>query len=110
MSRFLHRLFFTRDDELDLGWLLLLIGFANGLTIFDLAALGVARVSIAAWSWYGGVITMCFIGGVTIARARLIAQSTAAAELARGIAASPAEPNMYQDDERGEHTEREAVV
>lgn len=109
MRRVLHRLFFTQNDELDLGWLLLLIGFVNGLTIFDLAALGVARVSIAAWSWYGGVITMCFIAGATIARARLIAASRLPADVAQAIASSPAEPDLWRDDERGEHTEREPV-
>jgi hypothetical protein len=64
----------TKEGDLDLGWVILLVGLANGLTFFDLAALGLAEVSIQAWAWYGTVITMCFIAGVSVSRARLIAK------------------------------------
>jgi hypothetical protein len=68
-------LFRTKEGDLDFGWVLLIVGFTNGIVIFDLDALGIVEVGPAAWAFYGSVITMCFIAGVTISRARLIAKS-----------------------------------
>lgn len=84
----LYRLFFTKEDELDLGYLLLLVGFFNAVVFFDLSALGYASISLPAWSFMGGVIGMCFIAGSTIAKARLIANSTMVGDLTKGIASA----------------------
>lgn len=87
-KRFVYKLFFVvpGEPELDLGWLLLLIGFFVSLGIWILAALGKAKVTTAAWAWMGSTITMCFISGVTIIRARLIAGSAAPGAVAQGVA------------------------
>jgi hypothetical protein len=90
-----HRLFFTSFDrdtmELDIGWLLLLIAFVNGIIIFDLSALGIVDVSLAAWSWYGSLTAMVFIAGTTIAKARLLAS--------KPDRANPPEPENGSTDE-----------
>jgi hypothetical protein len=119
-------LFRTKEGDVDFGWVLLIIGFANGILLFDLDAFGVVKISTPAYAWYGSVITMCFIAGAAIARARLIAKADVSAAQARAIDAvvevdpkaalapkvepvvvvtteAPAstEPDLFKDDERG---------
>lgn len=100
MRKLRESLIYTVQGELDLGWLLLLIAFANAILFFDLAAFKVVSISVAAWAFYGSMISLCFIAGAAISRARLIAGSRVPGEVARGIAES-AEPNLFTDDERG---------
>lgn len=89
----LHRMIFTSSGDLDLGWVLLALAFVNGILFFDLAALGHARVSVAAWSWYGSLTGLSFIAGATISRARLIADSRMVGDVASAIAtAAPEQP------------------
>lgn len=87
-------LFVERRDgtvELDLGWAILAMAFLNGLLAFDLAAAGVWRVTVAAWSWYGSLTGLAFLAGATISRARLMAEARMVGHVAQAIASSPAE-------------------
>ncbi|MGE0347630.1 MAG: hypothetical protein AB7N73_15775 [Gemmatimonadales bacterium] len=96
--RLLFRLLFVeRADgtvELDLGWAILALAFLNGLVAFDLAAAGIWRISVAAWSWYGSLTGLAFIAGATISRARLMAESKMIGAVAQGIATSPELPTV----------------
>jgi len=100
MRRLRESLLYTAGGELDLGWLLLLIAFANAIVFFDLAAFRLVTISVAAWAFYGSMISLCFIAGAAISRARLIAGSSLPGQVAQGIAQS-VEPNLFTDDERG---------
>lgn len=110
---FWYKLFFVtkgkHDDELDLGWVLLLLAFFPAITVWVLAAFGVAKVTIAAWSFMGSLLASLLIAGIPIARARILAKSQLPGEVAQGIAMTGSEPDLWKDDERGEHTEREEV-
>lgn len=104
-TRGLHRLWYTKSGDLDFGWLILAACCVVGLLAFILTGFGAFHASIAAWSWFGAFTTMAFIAGATISRARLIASSRAAGEVAQAIATAlpddPRLPSRY-DDERGE--------
>ena len=76
MRGLIHRLVFTKDGDLDLGWVILLIAFLNGILVWDFIAFGKATMTPQGWVWYGAVTTMAFISGVSIAKARLIAKVT----------------------------------
>lgn len=71
--KLLYRLFFTREDELDLGWMILLLCALFGMAGFGLEAAKVWDISTEAWVWYGSFTTLSFIAGTTLSRARLIA-------------------------------------
>lgn len=63
----------TREGDLDLGWVILLIAFLNGIVIFDLTAIGwIPGPDTEGWLWYGSLTLFAFLSGVAIARARLI--------------------------------------
>lgn len=110
---FWYKLFFVTkgkdDDELDLGWVLLLLAFIPAISIWVAAAFGVAKVTVAAWSFMGSLLASLLIAGIPIARARILANSKLPGEVAQGIATASTEPDLWKDDERGEHTEREPV-
>jgi hypothetical protein len=96
MRKTLHRLFFTKDDELDLGWLILLACCAFGLLAVALDSSGVWDISIAAWSWFGSFTALSFIAGTTLSKARLIAADTPSA-LARTLASVAPRPPSERD-------------
>jgi hypothetical protein len=83
-----HPLFYTKDGDLDFGWAILLACCGFGLVAFGLDAAGVWDVSVAAWAWYGSFTSLAFIAGAAVGRARLIAQSNAPGEVAKGIASA----------------------
>lgn len=90
-------LFVERRDgsvELDLGWIILAVAFANGILAFDLAAAGLWHITVAAWSWYGSLTGLAFVAGATISRARLLAESRMVGHVAQAIASSPAETDV----------------
>ena len=63
----------TKEGDLDLGWLILMIAFLNGIVVFDLAAWGlIPGPNTEAWVWYSSLTLFAFLSGVAIARARLI--------------------------------------
>lgn len=100
MSRPLsHSLLYTKDGELDFGWVILIACSVVGLAAFVATGLGWFKASVAAWSWFGSFTGLAFIAGATISRARLIAKSNLPGQIAQGIASS-AEPDLYADDER----------
>lgn len=103
-----RRLFFTAEGHLDLGYVLLLPFMVLAWYLLYGAAHDRLNVSVAMWSFLGSLITSLLIAAIPIARARLLARSTAPADVGRAIAASP-EPNLYTDDERGDYPEPEVV-
>jgi hypothetical protein len=54
----------------------------------QIAAIGIVHVGIPAWSWYGSLTALSFTSGATISRARLIASSRLASDVATGIASA----------------------
>jgi hypothetical protein len=70
-------MFFTKDGRLDLGWLLLAICCAVGLTVFAGQALKLIpkdAPSKEAWGWFAVFTGFAFIGGAARDRAVLIAK------------------------------------
>lgn len=102
-------LWHTKEGDLDLGFVFLIPFLVLALVGWVCAARGVWTVSVAMWSFLGSLISSLLICAVPIARARLLARATLPGEVAHGIASSPVEPDLWHDDERGEHTEREPV-
>lgn len=94
----IHRLFFTADDELDIGWLILGLCCVFGLAAFGLEGAGLwSHISNAAWAWFGTFTTLSFISGVTINRARLIASSEAVKGVPGAIGTALIDPNRHKD-------------
>jgi hypothetical protein len=93
-----HQLIFTKDGDLDFGWIILIFCCVVGLSIFVAIAFGLAKKepSTAAWAWFGSFTTMSFISGAAISRARLIANSNAVGDVAKGIAMSAPEQVIPQ--------------
>lgn len=69
-----RRLFYTKDGDLDFGWVILIVCVLFGLVAFVLESIGLWDISTEAWVWFGSFTTMSFIAGVAISRARLIAK------------------------------------
>lgn len=106
---FIYALLFTRDDDLDLLQLMFLVVIIYFLTAFGLVGAGVWKVTTAAWATFGSVFATLAIAGTPKWIATLIANSKVPGEVAKGIAeaAVTGEPDLWKDDERGDHTERE---
>ena len=101
-----HPLLFTKDGDLDFGWLILVACVVVGLTVFTLKSFGAIQgPDIAAWSWFGSFTTMSFIAGAAISRARLIAKSDAPGDVAKGIAQSTPEKFKPQEWAAGDPQE-----
>lgn len=88
MRRFLYRLFFTRDDDLDLLQLLFVAAIIYFGVAFTLAGLGQWRVTTAAWATFGSIFAVLAIAGTPKWVAALIATSKTPGEVAGGIAQS----------------------
>lgn len=87
-----HSLFYTKQGELDFGWLILVLCTAVGLVVFVAQSFGWIRgPSTAAWAWFGSFTGLAFIAGAAISRARLIAKSRLPGEIASGVAQSATE-------------------
>lgn len=76
----------TKEGDLDLGWVILIVCVVFGCAMFVLEATGELKPSTAGWAWFGSFTTLAFIAGATISRARLIAKSDAPGQVASGIA------------------------
>jgi hypothetical protein len=88
LTDFLYRLFFTRDDDLDLLQIFFLVLVCFFVVSFTLAGLGIFEVTTAAWATFGSVFGILAIAGTPTWIARLIAKSKMPGELAKGIASS----------------------
>lgn len=75
----------TKDGDLDLGWMILVVCVVFGCGMFVLEGMAEVKPSTAAWAWFGSFTTLAFINGAAIARARLIAKSDAMGQVAAGI-------------------------
>jgi hypothetical protein len=90
-SQFLYRLFFTRDDDLDLLQVFFLLLIVFFMVSFALAAMESWKITTAAWATFGSVFTILGIAGTPKWVAGLIARSRAPGEVAQGIAQAGAE-------------------
>lgn len=106
-----HALFFTANNELDMGWAILLACCLVGLLAFFVTTttvimalikaktgstplpMWVAALGVAAWAWFGAFCTMAFISGSRRDSARLIAESPAPAAVAAAIAGAQGQMN-----------------
>ena len=91
MKKFLYRILYTKEDDLDLSFLLCLLVTVAGVVAFMFEIWYGKRASIAAWSWMGTVFSAVIISAVPISRARLSAQSKVMGDVSKGIASSSAE-------------------
>lgn len=104
-----YRLFFTKNDDMDLTQ------FYFGVAVFYFFILiykvGTHQWSLptAAWATFGSVFGVLAIAGTSNAVSQRLASSKMPGEIAQGIASSMGEPNIWKDDERGEHIERDHV-
>jgi hypothetical protein len=99
---------FTRDGQLDVGQMLLVLLTLYVLVVFVLAGLRVLTVDSAAWAFLGSFVSVAFVAWAARDRAALISKATSPGAIAAGIAS--AIPNFRTDDERGEHTARDYIV
>lgn len=84
----MRRLFFTKDNELDFGWLLLIGSFLFGIIAAAMEASKRWDLSNAAWAYLGANNAMSYIAGAAISRARLIAKSETPGNVAKAIASA----------------------
>ena len=82
---FVYRLFFTRDDDLDVLQLLFIAAALFFGVSFALVGAGVWSVSNAAWAAFGGVFGTLAIAGTPKWVAQLLATSPTPAALAKAI-------------------------
>lgn len=98
MMELCRRLFFTRDDDLDLlqvfflAWIMF-----TGYAIVQVG-LGEWSLPTAAWTTIVSVFATLAIAGTPTWIAKLLADSRMGAEQARAVASSV--PSIYKDDER----------
>jgi hypothetical protein len=85
LKTFVYRLFFTRDDDLDILQLLFIASTLFFGVAFALAGLGWWSVSNAAWAAFGGVFATLAIAGTPKWVAQLLATSPTPAALAKAI-------------------------
>jgi hypothetical protein len=85
VSNFIYRLFFTRDDDLDVLQLLFIAGTLFFGVAFALVGAGMWSVPNAAWASFGGVFITLAIAGTPKWVAQLLATSPNPASLAKAI-------------------------
>jgi hypothetical protein len=107
LKKLAYRIFFTKDDDMDLTQLY--FGIAVMYFFVLIYKVGTKQWSLptAAWATFGSVFGVLAIAGTSHAVSKRIADSKLPGEIAQGIAQSSTEPNVWKDDERGEHTERD---
>ena len=82
---FVYRLFFTRDDDLDVLQLLFIAGAVFFGVAFAFTGMGRWSVSNAAWATFGSIFLLLGIAGTPKWIAQLMATSSAPASLAKAI-------------------------
>lgn len=96
-----YRLFFTKDDDMDLTQLYFGVAVVFALVAIGLAGSGRWTLSTAAWAFFGSVFATLAIAGTPQWVAKLIANSKVPGEVARGIAESrPYGGTTYEYDVR----------
>lgn len=105
-----HRFLYTKDNDLDLGYLWVAPYILTGIGGFWLAAFEIIKVNTAMWTFLGSALMTMLIATTTKDRAQILAEAKSPGEIAQGIAtAVSSQPNNRTDDERGDHVEREDV-
>lgn len=82
---FVYRLFFTRDDDLDILQLLFIALVVYFLVAFGMVGAGRWSVSNAAWGAFAGVFATLAIAGTPKWVAQLLATSPTPAALAKAV-------------------------
>lgn len=90
IKKFVYRLFFTKEGDLDLGWFFVGIMGLVGSIGFLIEVTGGSHASVAGWAFLGSAFASVLIAAVPIAKARILAQSRVPGEIAAGIAESAA--------------------
>ncbi len=83
-----HRLFFTKDDDMDLTQVYFGVNVLFFWFAFAMAAAKIWTVSVAAWSVFGGVFATLAIAGTSHVVSKRLAESKAPAEFAKAVAMS----------------------
>lgn len=87
----LGSLLFTREGDLDLSWLFVLLTGIAGVIVFvwiNVFAIGVpVSVIISSWAFIGGAFTAVLVAAVPIAKAKILAK-TLPSDAARTIASA----------------------
>lgn len=80
-----HALLYTKENQLDLTWLL--VSVITGCIVLGVVCecLG-HHISVAAWSVLGTVFTSALIAAIPVNKARILASSTAVGDVAKGVA------------------------
>ena len=101
------RLFFTKDDDMDLTQFYFGVIVLFFFVLIYKVATRQWSLPTAAWATFGSVFGVLAIAGTSNAVSKRLADSKMPGEIAQGIGSSSYEPNIWKDDERGEHTERD---
>lgn len=85
MKDFIYRLFFTRDDDLDVLQLLFIAATLFFGVSFGLVGAGMWSLPNSAWATFGGIFLTLAIAGTPKWVAQLLSTSSAPASLAKAI-------------------------
>lgn len=88
VKTFIYRLFFTRDDDLDILQLLFIASTLFFGVAFALVGMGWWAVSNAAWAAFGGVFATLAIAGTPKWVAQLLATSQTPSAFANAVGAA----------------------
>lgn len=87
MKRFIYRLFFTRDDDLDLLQVCLVGMIVFFMMSFVMDAMGIWDVKVAAWASLASIFgVIAILGAPTPGAAQILAASKLPGEMAAGVA------------------------
>ena len=101
IEKFAYRLFFTRDDDLDLLQVIFIAWTTFvGIALYEVGK-GQWRWPSAAYALAGSVFATLAIAGTPKWIATLLAQSKAPSDLATALASATVQPDLFKDDERG---------
>ena len=109
LGKIAYRILFTKDDDMDLTQLYFGIAVVYFFVLVYKVGTNQWSLPNAAWATFGSVFGVLAIAGTSHAVSKRLATSKMPGEIAQGIAQSSVEPNIWKDDERGEHSEREDV-
>lgn len=83
-----HPWLYTANGDLDLSWVLLVVGCAILVASLLLQGFHIAGfdLPVAAWSCLGSFTALCFVAGAARDRATILAGATMPGEVGRAIA------------------------
>jgi hypothetical protein len=84
----IRRLFFTKSNDMDLGYAFVIPFIITALLAFWLAAYRHITVTTTMWSFLSGIIVTLLICTIPIAKARILADSKAVVAAQEGLGQS----------------------